>query len=457
MTGGESKRNAIREELSEKDIYQFMPAAVEIERTPASPAGRAILYAIVLLFLFAVLWAVFGKIDIVAVAEGKVVPSERVKIIQPMETATIAGIHVKEGEEVQAGELLVTLDSEMVESDLRRFTEEWLDAKAQRLRLEALVHWFQLDGAPDEFDVAGDSELGNRVDRQNALLREEIAEHRATLNALQRQGERLDAEWQMAEAEIDRSKRILQVLGERVDALDTMQKMKMGSRADYLELRQSQIEIEGQIGLQQAIQRKLEASMAANLAEQQTYRHESYKTALGQLQSVRVNESTLREEKTKAEKRHGLYYLRAPMDGKVQQLAVHTVGGVVTPAQELMLIVPDQGELEVEAMILNKDIGFVQEGQPAEVKVNTFNFTKYGSIAAELVGLSKDAIETERQGLVYKSLFRLREGGLIVNGNYVALSPGMSVTAEIKTGQRRIIEFFLSPLLRYKEESLGER
>lgn len=107
-----------------------------------------------------------------------------------------------------------------------------------------------------------------------------------------------------------------------------------------------------------------------------------------------------------------------------------------------MLIVPDQGELEVEAMILNTDIGFVQEGQLAEVKVNTFNFTKYGSIPAELVGLSKDAIETERQGLVYKSLFRLREGGLIVNGNYVALSPGMSVTAEIKTGQRRIIEFF---------------
>ncbi|WP_431686977.1 HlyD family type I secretion periplasmic adaptor subunit [Hahella sp. NBU794] len=165
----------------------------------------------------------------------------------------------------------------------------------------------------------------------------------------------------------------------------------------------------------------------------------------------------LQEERIKAEQRSRQTRLTAPIDGTVQQLAVHTVGGVVTPAQELMLIVPEHSEMEVEALVLNKDIGFVQEGQSAEVKVDTFNFTKYGIIDAELVDLSDDAIQDENLGLVYKARLKLKQDGLTVENKYVRLSPGMSVTSEIKTGQRRLIEYFLSPLLRYKQESLGER
>ncbi|MBU6952826.1 HlyD family type I secretion periplasmic adaptor subunit [Hahella sp. HN01] len=165
----------------------------------------------------------------------------------------------------------------------------------------------------------------------------------------------------------------------------------------------------------------------------------------------------LQEERIKAEQRSRQTRLTAPIDGTVQQLAVHTVGGVVTPAQELMLVVPEHSEMEVEALVLNKDIGFVQEGQSAEVKVDTFNFTKYGIIDAELVDLSDDAIQDENLGLVYKARLKLKQDGLTVENQYVRLSPGMSVTSEIKTGQRRLIEYFLSPLLRYKQESLGER
>ncbi|MCX2780648.1 HlyD family efflux transporter periplasmic adaptor subunit [Microbulbifer thermotolerans] len=136
---------------------------------------------------------------------------------------------------------------------------------------------------------------------------------------------------------------------------------------------------------------------------------------------------------------------------------MHTIGGVVTPAQELMLIVPEQSELEVEAFILNKDIGFVQEGQTAEVKIDTFNFTKYDVIDAEPINLSDDAVQDEKLGLIYKARLRLKQNGLSVEDKYVRLSPGMSVMAEVKTGQRQIIEFFLSPLLRYKKDSLKER
>ena len=139
------------------------------------------------------------------------------------------------------------------------------------------------------------------------------------------------------------------------------------------------------------------------------------------------------------------------------QLAIHTIGAVVTPAQELMIIVPKESVLEVEALVLNKDIGFVHEGQLAEVKVDTFNFTKYGLVDGKISYLSDDAIQDENLGLVYKAVVQLDKTQMWVNGKAINLSAGMTTTVEVKTEKRRIIEYFLSPLLRYKQESIRER
>jgi hemolysin D len=184
---------------------------------------------------------------------------------------------------------------------------------------------------------------------------------------------------------------------------------------------------------------------------------ERYKLTLQELHELTTQESTLREELLKAEQRSSNYLLKAPIDGTVQELAVTTIGGVVTPAQEIMKIVPENSAVEVEARFLNKDIGFIHPGQLAEIKVDTFNFTKYSVVDAELADISGDAIQDEQLGLVYKARLIPSESALQVGGKLVNLAPGMTVTAEVKTGQRRVIEFFLSPLLRYKQESLGER
>ena len=165
----------------------------------------------------------------------------------------------------------------------------------------------------------------------------------------------------------------------------------------------------------------------------------------------------LDQERIKANTRLNAYTLRSPIDGVVQQLAVHTLGGIVTPAQQLMTIIPDEGILEVEALVENKDIGFVKEGQNVEVKIDAFPFTKYGIIEAVLTDLSSDAITDEVKGLVYKAKVILKETRIRVDEKWVNLSPGMTVTAEVKTGKRRLIEFFLSPLLRYRQESIRER
>ncbi len=155
--------------------------------------------------------------------------------------------------------------------------------------------------------------------------------------------------------------------------------------------------------------------------------------------------------------RSALPPLASPVDGTVQQLSVHTEGGVVTEAQPLMVIVPSDNPLEVEAFFENKDIGFVKAGQEAEVKIETFQYTKYGTIDAEVSSVSHDAINDEKRGLIYSSRVRMARTRLMVDGTEVGLSPGMAVTVEVKTGQRRVIEYFLAPLLQHTSESLRER
>ena len=152
-----------------------------------------------------------------------------------------------------------------------------------------------------------------------------------------------------------------------------------------------------------------------------------------------------------------LQKLTAPVAGKVHQLAVHTIGGVVTPAQELMHIVPIAGNLEVEAWLPNKDIGFVEDGQPAVLKVETFPFTLYGTIDAEVINVSNDATPDERLGLVYAMRVKMHQTTMQVKEKIVNLSPGMAVTVEVNMGKRRLIEFLLSPLLKYKNEAMRER
>lgn len=229
------------------------------------------------------------------------------------------------------------------------------------------------------------------------------------------------------------------------------------SRERYLELKQSQIELQQDLITQASRVDELDASLHLVEQQQHTLLAESLRNAMERQQEVSLKVAGLTQELIKANSRNQQQILYSPINGTVQQLTVHTIGGVVTPAQELMIIVPQYGPIEVEAFILNRDIGFVEEGQEAAVKVGTFNFTQYGLIEAEIVEISNDAVNDETLGLVYLSRVLLNDSNIQIGNRMVNLSPGMSVTVEIKTGDRRLIEYFLSPLLRFKQESIRER
>lgn len=443
--------------LTERDIHEFLPAAIEIERSPAPRAGRAIMWSIIALFVISVAWACVGKVDVVAVAQGKVIPSERVKQIQPLETATIAEIHVHEGSTVKAGDALITLDPTSTEADVRRVVNEWEETSAQYARVSALADWLESDLSKSPALLKTENMNDVQYAAQQALLNQEAAEYLAKRNSLLQEYERLNYESKMTQAEIEKQNRLLPVIQERAVSLEMLYIQQYVARVQYLELKQQLIEVEQNLQVQQAKLQTLNASLETTKAQISALHHEQRKNTLTQKQALVVQVAALAEDKVKAEKRAMQYHLTAPISGSVQQLAVHTVGGVVTPAQILMEIVPENSTLEVEAFVSNQDVGFVKQGQNAKIKVETFNFTKYGMIDAELVSLSEDAIQDEKRGLIYRALFKLKADKLMVEEKVVRISSGMTVTAEIKTGGRRLVEYFMSPLLRYKQESVRER
>ncbi len=450
-----------------QDELNFLPAALEIVETPPSPIGRAITWSIVFLFLIALLWAFFGKIDIVAVAPGKIIPSDRIKTIQPLEASVVSQIHVKEGEEVKQGDKLVTLDTTQTEADQTRLRNEWLEATLQRARMSAM------NKLMNAYHVANKREIDlnhlesylalpenlplDKATTQKQLLTEQFQEYRAKHRGVEIEKDRRVAEKQVIQSEIQKLTMTLPLITERTKSLQDLMEKGLGARDQYLTLEQQRIETEQSLVTQKAKIHELDAAIAGADEQISSLKAETYKTNMLEQQRAEQTIVAAEQELIKANTRNQQRLLTAPIDGTVQQLAIHTVGGVVTEAQALMNIVPKESVLEVEAMIQNKDIGFVEEGQIAEIKIDTFNFTQYGVIDGEVININNDAINDEKLGLVFLSRVKLNRSDIQVGKRLVNLSPGMAVTVEVKTGTRRIIEFFLAPLLRYGNESIRER
>jgi len=446
------------------DQYEFLPAALEVRDTPPHPAARALTWTLILFFVVVVAWASLGRVDVVAIASGRIIPSGRVKVIQPLERGIVRQIAVTDGQMVTKGELLVALDPTETEADEARIRHELELKRRERDRLRSLIA--QVTGESDRHDdtaetpspaadhrPAGDS--GAALEQQ--LLAQQLAEYRTRKTIFGYEVEKQQAELQSQQIEIRRLEAILPIVVQRTRALEKLQRSKALSEHEYLEFKQKQIEKRQDLAVARSRLNEIEAELALARERPRSYHAEFLRTRLAELQEAERRIAALEQELRKSGERARHQLLTAPIDGVVQKLAIHTIGGVVTPAQELMHLVPRDGVLEVEAWLPNKDVGFVEQGQPAEVKVETFPFTKYGVIDAEITHLSNDAVENERLGLVYALRAKLARNTVQVGDRAVPLTPGMAVTVEIKTGTRRIIEFVLSPVLRGLAESGRER
>jgi hemolysin D len=433
---------------------EFLPAALEVLETPPNPLGRAVLWSLLAFVFIAILWASFGHIDIVASAQGKVIPRGRVKILQATDVGIVRAIHVTDGQEVRAGQILVVLDPTLTKADAAQASESKFVASIDRARAAALVD--ASSGGPGKF-VAPPDVPADIAETQRSLVAARIAEHRTAISALQEDRAQRRAELAMVSAEVSKLEAQLPLVEDQLASLEKLDKDGLVPRMRVSEVKERTVGMRQDLVIRREEVGKSRAALAG--VESQIYRLQSEfrATALDALTEADANYRLRSEEVKKADDKASLTVLVSPIDGTVAQLSVHTIGAVVRPADPLLVIVPKGEELIVEAMVLNKDIGFVREGQDAEVKLEAFPFTRYGVIKGTIERISTDSVENKELGLVFPCLVKLHATHISAGMKKVALAPGFAATAEIKTGNRRIIEFLLSPLSRRLQEAGRER
>ena len=433
----------------------FLPAALALQDTPVSPAPRAASWLLMMFAFCALLWGIFGEIDIVATASGKLLPNDRTKVIQPMETAVVRAIYVTDGQPVRPGDVLVELDDTTALADTRRLVNDLTTARLQVARDKALLAALSHGKSPTIEAIEGIDRT--RIAQEQRILEGQYGELRAKLAQLDADQAKREAELRSTQEIVRKLEQTAPIARRRAEDVRALVDKQFFAKHDYLQREQERIEQEADLASQRSRIDELKAALQESRHQKLTRVAETRRITLNSLNEAEQKTVTAGQELIKAETRAKLMKLTAPVEGVVQQLAVHTVGGVVTPAQALMVIVPKDDPLEIEAFLENKDIGFVNPGQEAEIKIETFPFTKYGTIHGQITQVSNDAIDDEKRGLIYSARVQPGRTTMRVEGKTVNLSPGMAVTVEIKTGKRRIIEYFLSPLIQHASESLHER
>jgi hemolysin D len=465
--------------VSQRSQLEFLPAALEIMETPASPVGRAIAGTIILFLLVALGWSIIGRIDIVATAAGKVVPTGRTKTVQPLETGIVTAILVNDGDRVAAGQVVMRLDQTMAQAERNHVGHDLLVSQLDVARLSALRAEMETGVDPALAFMAPRDAPAAQLTRTVAEMTEQVTAQHNKIAALDQQILQKNAEAEEIAATIAKLEASLPFLAEQAEIRRSAMNIEFGNRIAHLD---AQIRLADQQNELIVQQRKAGETTAASKALERQRAQAGSEYAgkiLSDLAEAEQKVAGFSEDAIKGDQKLEQQVLRAPVDGTVQQLAVHSVGGVVTPAQQVMMVVPTESHLEVEAMVPNRDIGFISPDQEAQVKIDTFNFTRYGLLHGKVMTVSQDAIvrdkpqdktnptqsqsaltdssEPQGQEFVYAARISLDRTALQVEGRMVDLAPGMAVTVEIKTGSRRVIDYLLSPLLRYQQESLRER
>ena len=446
----------------EADPLEFAPALLRLQEAPPNPLGRKVLWALLVLLAALLLWALIGKLDIVAVAEGKLIPESYLKIVQPAESGIVKDILVREGEHVRAGQVLMRMDTLITEADARA-----LDSDYQRKRLTLRRIEAELNGQPfkpqrdDPVSLAGEIEAQYRANRN--AFEAALAEERSRL---------IRNRQDMAAAE-QVKKRIEDALPHYRQQDSAYEKLVKDGFAGALmgsDKKRERLEKEQELQTQGFL---IESARAYILqSEKKLAQIESdYRRQLhAERNEIQGQFDKLAQEVTKQSHKHSLLELKAPQDAVVKDLATHTAGTVVQPGTILLTLVPRDEILRAEVWVSNEDIGFVRHGQPVKLKFAAFPFQKYGMVEGTVEHVSADAADGNTHGqsspndparktqpLVYKALVRLKDMALNMDGQTFQLSAGMQTNAEIHLGDRTVMAYLLSPVRKAWHEAARER
>lgn len=438
--------NKLKEKIKNiNDSYEFKPLLSEIEEAPASPLGHFTFWTITSLIIVTILWLTLGKIDVVITARGVVIPDGEAKIIQAFETGVVDEILVKEGEFVKKGQLLININSKTTDAKLKSVTKNIEQSKLEAKRLMAI-------GTGKKFNSLNNDEeakIQQKLYNENInLLNSEIRAKNQEMGQIQNQinsalAQKRDYEFQFSTAQ-DKLKKLDEVVDiiayneyrEQKEKVNSLSESIHRANSEIMRLKTQQAQIKSQITQIRAEFRTRNLDMLANTQKQ----IKDLEATKEEIEFSNINQKIL-----------------APTDGYIDKLLIHTLGAVVTPAQELIALTPIEKPLLIKAQVLNKDIGFVKVGMPVSIKIDTYDFQKYGILKGKVKSISQNSINDEQLGLVYEIYITLDNDTLLIEGKEQKISTGMTLNSEIEISKRRIIEFFIYPLIKYLDEGISVR
>ena len=461
-------------------VMEFLPAALEIIDTPASPAARYTALTIGGFFVIALTWSIVGKVDIIASAPGVLIPAGKSKVVQPFDAGIVKDILVADGDHVTPGQPLLELDSTQVGSEQSRIQSDMRQARLDVAGLRALRASVSKVGEVQAMTKLPDLPAAD-LDMERAAMLARAQEQAEKIGSLLQEITAKQAENAENTAAISRLTSSLPYLLRKRDMYRKLMRNDLAPVPAWADAEQVAAEQEQQILVLGKHAESISAQQAAITREVAEARATYVRDLLKDLASAeqRLDETSAEFEAAVGRSRNTT--LKAPVAGIVQQLGTHTIGGVVTPAQQIMVIVPDKPLVVVEAIIENKDVGFVHVGDEAEVKVNTFTFTRFGLIRGRVTELSRDSVissapffgsnTTSERGRSnsdasiveptpqagYIAHISLSSDYILVDGKREPLLPGMEVTAEIKTGRRSVLDYLASPVTQHVTEAGHER
>lgn len=467
--------------LQARENNEFLPAHLEILDTPTSPLSVIFLWVLIALMVGALIWSCLASIDIFAVATGRVQPSGRSKVVQPFETSKVEAILVANGDHVAAGAPLIRLDANDVAADVAARYDALQTIDAQIGRYGAAIAAVREDRTQATPDIPIDVPTSTRVQETAALQADLDAYGKARASLIAKRNGNLATEARFV-ASIAARQRLLAVLQERTRMKQSLVDTASGTKAALIDatqqVEQSSADLaydQGQLGEAKAAAVTSQSDIEQNKSEFLAKQSQALATALEKRSAAKQDliKSTLRQLRMT---------LTSPIDGTVQQVAVTTVGQVVTPGQPMLVVVPSDGKIDIQAQVENKDIGFVEVGQEVVIKVDAFPFTRYGALTGKVTQVSRDAIESREasasgdaesiargqtvsqmsgtaptQNLVYPVKVEIDQNTIAADGKDVRLTPGMTTAVEIRTGHRRVIDYLIAPILETTSSAGHER
>ena len=460
-----AKKVARKARIVGVDPQDFAPSLLRVQNQPPAPFAQAMLRILLILLFAVILWAIFGKLDIVASAEGKLIPQSYVKIVQPFEQGLISEILISEGQHVKAGQVLMRLDTTLSDADGKAIGNDYLLKQIALRRIDAEL---------------GDRDFKRRDNDPESLYRTALAQYRANRHAYhtaleEERSIRDKAQSDLSAAEQARTKltETLPHYQKQAEAFAELAKDGYVSRFEAADKQREYTEKSQDLKTQQHLIESAKATLTASSRKLEQISADYQQRLQAERADLSGKLDQTRAEVTKQQYRNGLLELKAPQDGIIKDVATHTIGTVISPGTILMTLVPKDEILRAEVWVSNQDVGFIHQGQPTKVKLASYQFQKYGMVQGEVAHLSADATDANQQGTgasappsakspngqpyAYRALVDLKAQELIVNGIKHALSPGMQVTAEIHLGTRTILEYLLSPVMGAFQEAGRER